>query len=128
MRAVVRPIAMLAASAWLAAAGCSKPAPAPPLTCRQLQEQAVRCRPETLALVKARLKANSAGAAADVSEQQYRMFEIRYNKKIQSEAALSQCERFKSDPSDDHKKQLARMTACGAKTDCAAFSECFLGL
>lgn len=128
MRPVVVPIALLAASSWLAAAGCSRPATPAAFTCRQLQEQAARCEEQTLAIVKARLKASSAGAAVDDSERQYKMFEIRYRKKIRGEAALAQCERFRSDPSDDHKRQLERMIACCAKADCAAFSECFLGL
>lgn len=76
----------------------------------------------------ARLKAQGAGAAVDDSEQQYRMFESRYMKKIHGDAALTQCERYRGNPSDDHKNQLERMTACCTKTDCTAFSACFLDL
>jgi hypothetical protein len=97
-----------------------------PCTCRQLQERAARCERQTLELVRQRMGAGRPDAAIDVSEQQYKMFEYRFQKKIKNDAAFKQCERYRGSDAKTDKERLARMTGCCTKEGCDAFAACIV--
>lgn len=98
----------------------TKPAPADAFSCSGLQTRAEACAPQTLARVKSDL------ASRKDHEQQYKMFEIRFNKRLAAKQTKSQCEKFQAD-----KGRAARvdaMRACYAKEGCEAFAACMLQL
>jgi len=121
-------LAALTAAAVFAWGACSKPKPPPPTACDKIQKRAERCEKDILDLIKSRIAAGPASAAEGESEQQYKMFETRFKKKIRDAAPRAQCERFRAAATATARKQLDRMTACSAKPSCPAFAECILEL
>lgn len=102
--------------------GCSKKdskqAPPSDFSCEALQKRAEACESVTLAQVKAGL-ANRSDA-----EPQFKMFEIRFKKKLAEGRTRSQCEKFEK---DDWAK-LDSMKACYVEQGCETFAKCMLAL
>ena len=85
-----------------------------------LQQRAETCAPQTLARVKSDL------ASRKDHEQQFKMFEIRFNKRLAQKKTKAQCEKFSADKS--RTARVEEMKACYAKSGCEAFAACMLQL
>ena len=89
-------------------------------TCGELQNRAETCAPQTLARVKTDLADRSD------HEQQYKMFEIRFKKRLAAKKTKAQCEKFQA--TKGRAARVDAMRACYAKEGCEAFSACMLQL
>lgn len=104
-------------------AGCSKKEPAveaAAFSCDLLQQRAETCAPQTLARIKTEL------AERKDHEQQFKMFEDRFNKKLAAKQTKAQCEKFEADKS--RAARVEAMKSCYARPDCEAFAACVLQL
>lgn len=104
--------------------GCSKKeskeAPLKDFSCEALQKRAEACESVTLAKVKEGLSNRSD------AESQFKMFEIRFKKKLAEGRTRSQCEKFSSGSED--RARLDSMKACYVEQGCDAFAKCMLAL
>ena len=102
--------------------GCAKKAPAEAFSCERFQQRAEACEPQTLSLIRQRMQA--LDASPEVTEQQYKMVEIRFRKRIQERRAQRQCE--KALEGDAGSARATKLRECFASAGCEAFAACIL--
>ena len=113
-------LVLVAVSALLVPACSKKESKVEPeaFSCDLLQQRSETCAPQTLARVRTEL------AERKDHEQQFKMFEDRFNKKLAAKMTKAQCEKFQADKT--RAARVEAMKSCYAKPDCDAFAACVL--
>lgn len=114
---------LVAAVVLLGMGGCSKKPAREPFTCERIQARAESCEQSTLAIVKKGIEERERPEAA---AQQFKMFEIRFRKKLALKQTLAQCEDAQREPGEGHRRQLDTMKKCYDAADCDAFAKCMM--
>lgn len=115
LRLVLTSMALMLASC----STCSAEKPkADAFSCEQLQTRAELCAPQTLARVKGDL------ASRTDAEEQYKMFELRFKKRLTEKKTKAQCEKFTATAP----ARVDQMRDCYGREDCDGFAACMLQL
>lgn len=97
-------------------------------SCQRLQARTESCAKQTLTRAKRGIVALARRDAINRSQQQFKMFEYRFRKKLRGQLTRKQCEKFSAAGGSEYQRKLAKLKTCYAARDCDDFAKCTLGL
>jgi hypothetical protein len=117
----------LAAVLGLQSCGKSKPR-TEPFDCEALQKRAERCEGEILEIVRRGYEVEkvTAGATSMDAEQGFRMFKIRFQRKLRQRNIERECRELAHPRDQAQHKRASALRFCYSRPTCKSFGECLL--